>query len=280
MDLFSVFRTALADDRHGATDVERQLIRSLLECRNSWEREVLLQGASLIGANSPMANLRHLAANLKEVPDLDEIEHLLLQRQGVLDHLDQLLSDAGFDLVMPCSVVVTISRSSAVEAVLVGAFTRGWKGRVVALDGTPSGCGPAQAERYSRAGLEVSSLPDGAMMEAVAEPSGQSLVLVGADAVGPGRIVNAQGTGLLLETALRRGIYTVVVADTGKDVGEGVINDLLVAGPVHREAGPGRAWRVFEAFSRDLVRERVSERGRVQESELSSDVRGSGSVIM
>ena len=263
MDLLAVFRTALADDRHGATDVERQLIGGLLQCRANWDSEVLLQGASLIGANSPMANLRHLAAKLNEVLDLDEVEHLLLERQGVLDRLDELLVDAGFELVVPHSKVVTISRSSAVEAVLVGAFNRGWRGRVIVLDGTSSGCGPAQADRYSRAGLEVRSLPDGAILEALEMPSEASLVLVGADAVGPRRIVNAQGTGLLLESALRRGIHTAVVADSGKDVGEGVINDLLKADRIHREAGPGRAWPVFEAFSCDLVRERVHQLGRV-----------------
>lgn len=262
MDLLSIFRMALADDRHGASDVERQLIRGLLECRNSWDREELRRGVSLIGANSPMANLRHLAANIKEVPELDEIEHLILERQEVLDHLDELLAGAGFDLVMEYSSVVTISRSSTVEAVLVGAFNRGWRGRVIVLDGTSSGCGPAQAERYRRAGLEVRSLPDGAMLEAFEGPLEEVLVLVGADAVGPRRIVNAQGTGLLLETAPCRGIHTVVVADTGKDVGdEDVIDELLRGGRTHREAGSDRSWPVFDAFSRDLVRERVSELG-------------------
>ncbi len=208
-----------------------------------------------------MANLRHLAETLTAPSNLDEIENLLLQRQRVLDHLDQLLADAGAELVMSRSRVVTISRSSAVEAVLVGAFNRGWRGRVVVLDGTSSGCGPAQADRYSRVGLEVRSLPDGAMMEALAGAFGQMLALVGADAVGPRRIANAQGTALLLETASRRDIHTAIVADTGKDVGDRVVADLVEASRIEREAGPGRAWRVFEAFSRDLVRERVSELG-------------------
>ncbi len=259
MNLHSVFRNALHDRECGATDVERRLIEALLESRATWSREALIHGASLLRDRSSMANLVNLAAKLREVPDLDEVEHLLLQRQEILRNLDQRFSDGGFDVVMAYSVVVTISRSSAVEAVLVGAFSRGWSGRIVVLDGTSSGCGPAQAERYDSAGLEVRSLPDGAMMEAIEEPSAQSLVLVGADAVGPRRIVNAQGTSLLLETASRRGIYTAVVADSGKDVGEDVITNLLEAGRIQRESGPARAWPVFEAFSRDLVRERLSE---------------------
>ncbi len=71
MNLLSVFRMALADRRHGATDVERQLIRSLLEYRTAWGQELLLQGALLIQTRSPMANLRRLAENLKEAPDLE-----------------------------------------------------------------------------------------------------------------------------------------------------------------------------------------------------------------
>jgi translation initiation factor 2B subunit (eIF-2B alpha/beta/delta family) len=264
MDILSVFRLALADRRHGATDVERRLIRSLLECRINWNCEVLLQGASLIEADSLMANLMHLAANIKEFPEPYEIECCLVERLGVLDRLDELLVEAGLELVMPYSVVVTLSRSSAVEAVLVGAHNRRWKGRVIVFDGTPSGCGPAQADRYREAGLEVRSLPDGAMNEVVSVDPGRSVVLVGADAVGPRRVVNAQGTGLLLETASLRGIVTVVVADTGKDVGELEIDRCITKSRIHRELGPGRTWPVFEAISKDLIRERLTEEGRVE----------------
>jgi len=77
----------------------------------------------LIEVNSSMANLMHLAANIKEFPEPDEIECRLVERLGVLDRLDELLAEGGFELVMAYSVVVTISRSSAVEAVLVGAFS-------------------------------------------------------------------------------------------------------------------------------------------------------------
>jgi hypothetical protein len=264
MDILEVFRAAVADESHGATDVERRLIEGLLELRIHWDRGVLLRGAALIFRMSSMANLWRLARELNEILDLDEVEHILDTRREVLEHLNQRLSDAGFELVMPRSVVLTISRSSAVEAVLVGAHNRGWKGRVVVFDGTPSGCGPAQADRYREAGLEVRSLPDGAMNEVVSEDHGRSVVLVGADTVGPRRIVNAQGTGLLLETASRRGIVTVVVADTGKDVGELEIDRCIAKSRMHSELGPGRTWPVFEAFSKDLVRERLAEEGRVE----------------
>ncbi len=38
------------------------------------------------------------------------------------------------------------------------------------------------------------------------------------------------------------------MADSGKDVGEDVITNLLEAGRIQRESGPARAWPVFEAF--------------------------------
>ena len=65
--------------------------------------------------------------------------------------------------------------------------------------------------------------------------------------------------------AVRRGIHTAVVADSGKDVAEQTIDDLIKTGGVYKESGPGRSWWVFECFSRDRVRERVSKAERVLE---------------
>jgi len=264
MDVLDVFRAAVTDDRHGAAEVERHLIEGLLGLRSHWDRGLLHRGSAMVLRMSSMANLWRLAKAFQDISDLDEVEHLLDTRREILKDLRRRLSDGGFPLVMPRSVVMTISRSSAVEAVLVGAHNRGWKGRVIVFDGTPSGCGPAQADRYRVAGLEVRSLPDGVMRDVVSEDPSRSVVLVGADAVGARRFVNAQGTGLLLETASRRGIATVVVADRGKDVGERAIDRCIAKSRMYRELGPGRTWPVFEAFSMDLVRERVTEDGRAE----------------
>jgi translation initiation factor 2B subunit (eIF-2B alpha/beta/delta family) len=82
--------------------------------------------------------------------------------------------------------------------------------------------------------------------------------VVGADAVGRQRFVNSAGTGELLETARSAGVETVLVADSGKDVPEGDVDDMIRLSPLHRDA-PGREWPIFEAVPLELVTARVTE---------------------
>lgn len=252
---------ALADDRHGATDIERRLIRRLLEARTGWSRPEVAGAAAELRERSPMANLRHLAGMIEQADDLSEIERRLERRLDQLDGLGERLADVGFDWVSPKALMCTISRSSAVEAVLTGAWRRGWRGRTVVFDGTASGGGTEQAERLGEFGLTVRSLPDGAMLEELDRGAKTAAVLIGADAVGPERLINARGTALLVESAARRGIPRLVVADSGKNVAEDDIDQLLEAGRTHQETGPGRHWPVFEAVSLRWVEQRLSETG-------------------
>jgi len=261
MDLAELFAAAADDERRGATEIERRLLRALLDVRQAWTHDGLMRGADVLGERSSMANLRTLADLVLSADDLDMLEDDLRSRAEVIASLDRLLAEAGCRVVSQVGRVVTISRSSAVEAVLVGAAARGWRGRIVVLDGTPSGCGAVQAGRLAERGLEVTSLPDGAMNEALGFRPREVVVLTGADAVGRNRFVNVQGTGLLCECAAHREIRTAIVADTAKDVAATVIDQLLSVGRRQWEPGPGRAWSAFEAVPTDFVTDRISERG-------------------
>ncbi len=84
------------------------------------------------------------------------------------------------------------------------------------------------------------------------------VVLVGADAVGGRRFVNSAGTKDLLELARSGRCEAVLVADSGKDVGEDEVDEILGLSPLHRE-GPGREWPIFEAVPLDLITARVTE---------------------
>jgi len=83
-------------------------------------------------------------------------------------------------------------------------------------------------------------------------------VLVGADAVGTRRFLNAAGTGMLLELARARGLTRVLVADSGKDVEEEVLDEIGALCPRHREPS-GREWDLFELVPFELVSGRVKE---------------------
>jgi len=139
--------------------------------------------------------------------------------------------------------------------VVEGAWQRGWDGSVVVLDGTASGRGADQASRL-RASGPVVSRPDSAANRALEKPL--AVVVVGADAVGKQRFVNSAGTGDLLQAARCACVATVLVADSGKDIPEDVVDEITRLSPLHRE-GPGHEWPIFEAVALDLVTTRITE---------------------
>jgi hypothetical protein len=53
-------------------------------------------------------------------------------------------------------------------------------------------------------------------------------------------------------------VETVLVADTGKDVGDEVVDEIVCRAPLYREA-PDREWPIFEAVPLELVTARVTE---------------------
>jgi translation initiation factor 2B subunit (eIF-2B alpha/beta/delta family) len=173
----------------------------------------------------------------------------------VLDNLPKRLAANAWRLLENTRRVVTISRSSAVAAVVEGAWACGWNGSVVVLDGTASGRGVDQARSLRARGEAVSERDEAATKWL---EGGAILVLVGADAVGARRFVNSAGTVGLLEEARRRRVDTVLVADSGKEVDEDVVDEIIRLSPVHRQ-GLDREWPIFEAVPLELVTTRVTE---------------------
>jgi len=84
------------------------------------------------------------------------------------------------------------------------------------------------------------------------------LVVVGADAVGVDRFINCTGTRSLAELARVRGVPVILIADSGKDVPSGTVDELLGDGTVHQD-GTGREWPLFEAVPMDLVTARIAD---------------------
>ena len=152
--VLELFRLAATDRRHGASEIEEALLRGLLASGGDWSRESLLSGARLLAEGQPaMANLRSLATRAAS----PGFRRFLEQRAGVLDTLSHRLAASGWPYLERSNTVVTISRSTAVAAVVEGAWERGWRGSVVVLDGTVTGCGQDQARRLARIYHQVSS---------------------------------------------------------------------------------------------------------------------------
>ena len=254
--VIEVFGEAASDRSHGAAEIETSLVRRLLSVRSRWSRSSLQAGAALLAEGQPaMANLRSLSersANSR----LEELHAWLERRRETLTDLPELLAANAWPSIHAAKLAITISRSSAVAAVVQGAWSRGWPGSVVVFDGTASGRGRDQARLLAEAGDAVSQ-PDASASAWLEKP--RAIVLVGADAVGPSRFVNATGTRNLLMLARLLGVTAMLVADTGKDVSEEVVDDVLESSPRHHD-GVGRDWAVFEGVELRLVSARVSER--------------------
>jgi translation initiation factor 2B subunit (eIF-2B alpha/beta/delta family) len=255
-EIIELFRRAASDREQGATEIEVALIRALLAHRTGLRSESLCEGARLLAEGQPvMANLRTLAAAAQRTEIPGSFKTWLVQRFEVLNELPKRLSENAWPHIEKFATVVTISRSSAVAAALEGAWERGWDGSVVVLDGMAPGAGADQARRLKVFGRAI-SCPDTDVL--VWLDVAAAVVLVGADAVGGRRFVNAAGTRQLLELSRHRKVNTVLVADTGKNVGEEMVDEMIHRSPPHRES-PDREWPIFEAVPLELVSARVTE---------------------
>ena len=125
--------------------------------------------------------------------------------------LDQmLLPGAG-----PCHVV-TISFSGSVAACLRAAARRAPL-RVSCAEGRPGLEGRRMARALAESGIAVDFWGDAALGEALQqEGAGETVVLVGADAVTPGWILNKTGTSMLAAVAAERGVPVYVAATRDK----------------------------------------------------------------
>jgi translation initiation factor 2B subunit (eIF-2B alpha/beta/delta family) len=253
----TLFETAAGDRRRGASEIERRLVSGLLSDRGDWTAEALQRGAArLLAAQPAMANLRNLARRLGG-DDLAVIERRLADRSSVLADLDGRLAVAAGPWIDPARRVLTLSRSSAVAAALIGAARAGWRGEVVVFDGSPHGGGAGQADRLAGVLGGVRSQPDAMMPHWI--DGGGVRVVVGADAVGDRRFVNVCGTRTLVELAAARQAPVIVVADTGKDLADAELDELLAGTPAVGDGPAGRRWPLFEATPLALVTARVAE---------------------
>jgi translation initiation factor 2B subunit (eIF-2B alpha/beta/delta family) len=139
--------------------------------------------------------------------------------------------------------------------VVEGARARGWQGLAVVLDGTSAGRGPEQAAVLAASGA-VLSQPDATAPRWL--DGDRVVVAVGADAVGGQRFVNCTGTTALLELAAARSLPRLLVADSGKNVPDALLDEMTASIPMYRDTA-GREFPVFETVPLHLITARISE---------------------
>lgn len=126
--------------------------------------------------------------------------------------------------------LVTLSYSSAVIAVLSRLKEKGDL-TVTVAESLPGGEGRRTAEIASSFGIETRVVPDSNLGVWMGEADA---VVVGADAIGPGHVVNKVGTSLLALAAKERGVRAYAVGSWSK------LSPLAVTDfGLHEEGGPG-----------------------------------------
>ncbi len=253
----TLFNRAANDRRHGAGEIELRLIAGLLDPSCGFAALDLVSGAERLLEGQPaMANLRNLARELAR-GDIASVRDWLQRRWALLSELDERFATAAWPFVEGAERLLSISRSSAVAAVLEGAWRRGWRGETVVFDGRAAGGGVSQAAALAERMDRVRCQPDSTMAGWFA--AADVRVLVGADAISRERLVNVGGTRNLLELASVREVPVIVIADSGKDLPDDEIDELLAAGPAMIEEGTLRRWPIFESAPLELVTKRIRE---------------------
>ena len=176
---------------------------------------------------------------------------------GVLLELSGLLAAGAWPWMEQARLVITLSRSGAVAAVVEGAWSRGWQGTAVVLEGSPGSGSSGQAKRLAAAGTTLLE-PDASAARWIDRDS--ALVIAGADAVSDRRFVNCAGTQRLFELARARGVNRMVIADTGKNVSDQTLTEIVAALSRRRDEKGGER-PLFEAISAKLISTRISESG-------------------
>lgn len=138
-------------------------------------------------------------------------------------------------LVRPGSLVLTYSSSTAVRLALWQAMAGGKRFTVVCSESRPVGEGVALARRLTALGIPVHLTLDAALLEWIERAD---LILLGADAILPGGVVNKVGSGPLFQVARLAGVPAYVLADSGKWLPEGL----------------ARFWRVRSEDPREITR--------------------------
>jgi translation initiation factor 2B subunit (eIF-2B alpha/beta/delta family) len=175
----------------------------------------------LVGAQPSMAPFLRLANELWLAWESclaprtawDSLHDALVQyAEGVDRGLRETVRRGGH-LVRPRSLVLTYSSSTAVRLALWQAMADGKRFTVVCSESRPMGEGVVLARSLTALGIPVHLTLDAALWEWVERAD---LVLLGADAILPGGVVNKVGSGPLLQVARVAGIPRYVLADSSK----------------------------------------------------------------
>lgn len=235
MDPWDAFRLIARDKRSGAAELAARTADALQSL--SSDRDVVRAARRILRVHAPMGSLWRVFDVALRGGSLPALRERLESEAGAV-----AAAAAGWALPKRARVL-THSASSSVLATLVAAGPRRVQS-VTCTTSLPGGEGRAFAARLRRAGFSVRIVADTLIARACADAD---VVMVGADAITPQRIVNKAGTLPLALTARETGVPCYVVAGTAK-----MVPDLIWS--------PDAA-AAFDATPIDAIDALVTERG-------------------
>jgi translation initiation factor 2B subunit (eIF-2B alpha/beta/delta family) len=197
---WDVVRQLVADETSGAAEIAHQAAAAL----GALPRSDLIEAVrTLVRSHPSMAPLWRLAQVALSAED---------HGRAVRDFADALRREADGVAVAAAEVLpdrlVTHSYSSTLVAAVAAATDQVWCAR-----SEPGGEGAVTAERLRRRGVEAHLVDDARAITLAADGVA---VVVGADAVGPGGVVNKVGTRALADATRRGGASCYLVAGSSK----------------------------------------------------------------
>ena len=171
---------------------------------------------------APLSNFRN-QVYLGSSRDVGQYVALIGKVADQMQQAAPALSAVGASLIEDGYAVMVHSSSASVRAVLDKAIEQS-RFKVVCTEALPVGEGRALAADLIASGFSVELLSD---TDAMAWVAGVDIVLVGADAIGPGRVINKVGTADLAQAAAGEGVPVYIVATVEKVLPEELFNAAL-----------------------------------------------------
>lgn len=248
----------LADEVSGASEIEGSLL-GVLQRADDEEAAVLLRTLPrrLVEVFPQMANVLELARQMTELSDeqtaggvatAQEFRVLLENRIEERKKKDHRLSTIVIPYLPEGDLLVfTLSKSGTVASVLYDLAAAGRRLCVLVAESRPGAEGARMARELADRGIRTRTCDDFLLLSLVppeaasrrpAGYAGNSVVLVGADAVHPDGLVNKVGTRALLDTSRRAGVPAFVLATSSK---------------LRRESAPTALGSLFETIPRDEI---------------------------
>ncbi len=263
MEIRKLVEAIRADRESGAAEVARvcadaigrALARERAPDAAAVRAEMAALGRALIDAQPAMAPVRGVAAAaIAGATGGDAAEARSGAAAAVASYLRRLETapvEAGrraAALLRPGARVLTLSRSSTVQAALLEAGRAGPLA-VICLESRPTFEGRRLAAELAAAGIHTTLAPDAAVAELM---NGCALLLVGADSIGDHGLVNKIGTHAAALAAREFAVPAYAVADSTKLLPSGAPQPVSDERPAHEvwgDAPPAvHAWnRYFEA---------------------------------